>query len=418
MVAGAVVRLDGVYARLPGDNVVAINSVSPVRACEDGVVSVLLQPFTGVIPVSEFAHRVVGPPASMLSVDQRDAARLDPLSFRYSVGRSVGAAHSEAVAWLEECQERGVLRPVGPTILVYRQHDGNGSATGIVADVSLGAYNSGLVRRHEKTVGKTRRKMEKYIRSTRIYGNPVALAHQPDVDVDATIAAHTERAADSSFSTPDGLVHELWVVEGSEAMELCRNFDASLYITDGHHRLAAASAVAAEESRPDAYYPAGLFSTSQLRLRSFARCVVDPRLDAGTVIDRLQSEHRMKEVSEPKARPRRRHEFGVKIRGHYFRLRLGDQLPNPASLDVDLLQDLILGPVFGITDPSADKRLRFVADLPARSRSEVDADVWLLPFPISVDEVMVVADSGRVMPPKSTWFAPKLPSGMAIRPLD
>ncbi|MCP4965005.1 MAG: DUF1015 domain-containing protein [bacterium] len=380
--------------------------------------SVFLHPFTGLIPASEFARRVVGPPALTLSVDQRDAARLDPLSFRYSVGRGVGTSHSKGVAWLSECQDRGALRPAGPAILVYRQSDANGSATGIVADVSLRAYDDGLIKRHEKTVGKTRRKMEKYIRSTRIYGNPVALAHEPHYAVDATIAAHVERAPDAGFSTTDGVEHQLWIVGGSEAIEVCASFDTGLYITDGHHRLAAASAVAAEEGRSDAYFPAGLFATSQLRLRSFARCVDDPGLDAGSIIDRLQSEHRMKEVKKSKARPRRRHEFGVKIRGHHFRLRLGGQLPDAEMLDVDLLQERILGPVFGITDPSTDKRLRFVADIPERSEPVPDADAWLLPFPIEVDDVMAVADSGRVMPPKSTWFAPKMPSGLAIRTVD
>ncbi len=355
----------------------------------------------------------------MLSAEQQEEARRDPLSFRFSLGRGARASHDEAVAWLKGCQEQGALRQVGPAVLVYRQTDGHDSVTGIVADVSLQAYDSGLVKRHEKTVGKTQRKMAKYIRSTRVYGNPVALAHRRYADIDAVIEAHVGRAADSTFTGAVGASHELWVVAGSEAEELCRTFDASLYIIDGHHRLAAASAVAAEEGRMDGHFPAGLFSTTKLRLRSFARCVFDPDLDAPAIVDLLTKEHRMEEVSEAEARPRMRFEFGVKVRERYFRLRLGGgELSNSALLDVDLLQNQILGPVFGITDPSTDRRLKFVADLPERGEPDSAADAWLLPFPLSVGDMMTAADSGRVMPPKSTWFAPKLPSGLSIQLLD
>lgn len=389
--------------------------------CHYRAVSALLQPFTGYVPTSTFAHRVVGPPTSMLSAAQRRAARNDPLSFRYAVGRGAGSSQTEAVEWLAECRNQGVLRPVGPVVFVYRQSDGDLAVTGIVADLSLSAYNSGQVKRHEKTIAKTERKMADYVRTTRIYGNPVALAHRPHAGVDAIVAAHTGRDAATTFTTADGLSHQLWGVEGDEAEELCRGFSNVLYITDGHHRLAAASLVALEEGRMDARLPVGLFSAEDLMLRSFARCVADPGFDAKIVIDRLRSEHRMEEVSDLEARPRVRLEFGVKIRGRHFRLQIDrHNIPDDPynSLDVNLLQSLILGPVFGITDPRRDKRLRFVADLPKGSQTDINCDAWLLPLPATVSDVMAVADSGRFMPPKSTWFAPKLPSGLVIRLLD
>ena len=383
--------------------------------------SALLRPFTGYIPTSEFAHRVVARQAARLSADQREAARNDPLSFRYSVGRGAGVSQAEAVEWLATCRDQGALRPVGPAVLAYRQGDGDRAVTGIVADVSLSAYNSGLVKPHEKTIAKTARKMADYMRTTRIYGNPVALAHRPRSGVDARIAAHTGRAADTIFTTFDGLTRQLWVIEGDEAVEVCQEFNDVLYITDGHHRLAAAALVARQERRLEAGLPVGVFSSDQLTLRSFARCVVDPDLDTDTVVERIRSEHRMQEVTEFEARPRARFEFGVKIRTRYYRLQI-DRRNIPAdhyqSLDVNLLQDLILGPVLGITHPRLDKRLRFVADLPEARQAEINADAWFLPFPAAVDDVMAVAGSGQVMPPKSTWFAPKLPSGLVIRLLD
>lgn len=390
-------------------------------SCDHGGVSALLKPFTGLIPASEFADRVVGPPASMLSTEQREAARNDPLSFRYSVGRSAGSSHAEAIDWLTRNRNQGVLRPVNPAVFVYRQTEGAVAVTGIIVNVSLRAYDSGLVKRHEATITKTQRKMARYFQTTRVYGNPVALAHRPHPAVTATIASHTRRDAETSFTTVDGRFHQLWAVGGQEAEDLCRGFDNALYITDGHHRLAAASLVAAQEDEADATLPTGLFSTEQMRLRSFARCIVDPELDADAVVNRLRSHHHLDEVDEIEARPRERFEFGAKIKDTYFRLRM-DRSTIPAdaydSLDVNLLQDQILGPVFGITNPRHDRRLRFVADLSDNSKTDADADAWLLPFPTAIGDVMAVADAGRVMPPKSTWFAPKLPSGLVIRPLD
>jgi uncharacterized protein (DUF1015 family) len=384
--------------------------------------SSLLQPFTGFVPASEFAPRIVGPPVSTLSPDQREAARTDPLSFRHVVGKGAGAPKREALEWLHTCREEGVLTPVGPAVFVYRLGKEGLVTTGIVADVSIAAYDSGLVKRHETTISKTERKMAKYMRSTRIYGNPVALAHRDHAEVSGVIAAHSTRDPDFSFVAADGYAHELWVVEGAEASALCRDFQDVLYITDGHHRLAAASVVAAEEGRMNPHIPAGLFSADELRLRSFARCVIDPDLDGGAAVERLSSEHHVEEVTEAEARPRERFEYGVRVGGRSFRLRIDDaRVPDDlyGSLDVNLLQDLILEPIFNIINPRQDSRLHFVPDLPGGNGDDgIDCGAWFLPYPASVSDVMAVADSGRAMPPKSTWFAPKLPSGRVIRLFD
>jgi len=390
-------------------------------SCHDGVVPALLKPFIGYIPTSEFGHRVVGPPASTLSATQIEAARKDPLSFRYALGRSANRSHPAANEWLHECLDQGVLNPVGPAVFVYRQGTDNSAVTGIVADVSLAAYDAGLVRRHEKTITKTQRKMVDYMQTTRVYGNPVALTHRTHEGVEATIAALTVAEPDTAFSTADGLSHELWVVGGPAAEDLCGQVNGVLYITDGHHRIAAASVVAAREGRADSGLPAGLFAADKLQLRSFARCVVDPDLDADAVVRRLRSSSSTLEVGEIEARPQQRNEFGIRVRDRFFKVHIDSRaVPEDPyeSLDVNLLQNMILGPIFGITDPDQDKRLRFTADLAAPGQPNTDSDAWLLPFPSNIEDVMDVADSGRVMPPKSTLFAPKLPSGLVIRKLE
>lgn len=318
-------------------------------------------------------------------------------------------------------EERGALRLVGPVVFVYQQARDDLVATGIISDVSVTAYDSGLVKPHEATIAKTEKKMARYMRTTRIYGNPVALAHRPDPAVDAVIAAQTARPADYSFVSADGYSHALWAIDSEEASRLCANFAQPLYITDGHHRLAAASAVAAREQRPHPYLPAGLFSTEQLRLATFARCVLDPGLDAAAAVAQLQADHHLEPVSAPEARPTGRHEFGVRVGGRTFRLRLDPAVvPEDVyrGLDVNLLQDLILRPVFGINNPRKDRRLHFSPDLPRLQPDHERCSAWFLPFPVAVDDVMAIADAGLTMPPKSTRFAPKLPSGLVIRLLD
>jgi uncharacterized protein (DUF1015 family) len=357
----------------------------------------------------------------MLSKEQRDAARSDPLSFRYAAGRGAGSSHEEAVTWLKRLVEQGAVRPVGPAVLVYRQSEGDITATGIIGDVPLHAYDLGLVKRHEAILAKTERKMADYIRSTRVQGNPVALAHRGQHDPNSAIAAQTVRSADTTFTSVDGVLHELWVAEGDSAEALRQQYGDSLYVIDGHHRLAGASLVARQEGRGDARVPGALFSTSEVRLRAFARCVFEPGFDVGLAVDRLRADFAIEEVGPAEARPRDRLEFGMRLGRRHFRLRVNPQgLPNDLDrlLPVNLLQDLILGPVFGIDNPGADERIRFVPDLPGRLQPDTKADAWLLPFPATVGDVIAVADRGGVMPPKSTWFAPKLPSGLVIRMVE
>ena len=168
----------------------------------------------------------------MLSADQQEAARNDPLSFRHAAGRGAGSSQTEVASWLAECHNQGVLRAVGPTVFVYQQGDADLAATGIIADVRLSAYDSGLVKRHERTIAKTQRKMADYMRGTRIFGNPVALTHRPHAGLQATIKAHVEREADIAFTTADSVSHRLWAIEGDAAEEVCLVDDGSLRPAD------------------------------------------------------------------------------------------------------------------------------------------------------------------------------------------
>ena len=384
-------------------------------------VTELLKPLNGYIPTSKFGHRVVGPPSATLNADQKKEAAGDPLSFRYTAGRKAGCSTEDAISWISNLQSEAALLAIGHAVVVYRQEKGDFSATGVLGDLSVEAYELGRVKRHEKTIAKTQRKMAEYMATTRIFGNPAVTAFRPAAHVDEAIAIHTDPRPTSAFTTVDGINHMLWVVDGDAADELCGLFASDLYITDGHHRLAAAALVAEREGLVDARIPVGVFSAGEFRLRSFARTVTDPDLKVVEAIAKLGAEFEMDEVAVSETSPRSRFELGAKIGDRYFRIKIPNQrIPDDhySSLNTNLIQELVLGPVFGITNPRLDKRLRFVANLGDIRETCASADAWLLPFPLEVSDVMAVADSDRTMPAKSTWFAPKLPSGLLIRPID
>ncbi|MFT4989889.1 MAG: hypothetical protein ACI9BK_002668 [Acidimicrobiales bacterium] len=380
----------------------------------------LLRPFSGFIPTAEYAPRIVGPPSSMLSRKQKKASRNDELSFRHVVGRGASAGHTEAMNWLDRCIDLGALQPVESALIVHRLTRGTFSATGIIADVSLSAYDTGLIKRHETTIAKTQRKMLQYMEATRIFGNPVALAHRDHPELAVSLAHHSRHTADLLFESVDGTQHSLWVVTGTPAQTMCDSFSDVLYITDGHHRLAAASALAEAEGRPNPHLPAALFAEDELTLGAFARAIDDEDVVATDVLTWLDERFDLQEVSQKVARPATPHQVGVRLDGRSFLLRIPPAaIPTDTydRLDVNLLQDLVLEPLFGVTNPRTDQRLRFIAD----TSDDHDVDscaAWFLPYPTSVPDVMIVADTGRAMPPKSTYFMPKVPSGLVIRPVD
>ena len=364
---------------------------------------------------------MAGPPRATLTAEQKAAAADDHLSFRFVAGRKAGCASEHALEWLSEGANDGVLVETGPAVVVYRQESAGAVATGLIADLSLGAYEAGRVKRHERTIDRTQQKMADYMRTTRVHGNPPVTAVRAGAELTRALEEHTHREPNSAFTTVDGISHTLWIVDDDRAETLCRLVDTDLYITDGHHRLAAASLVAAEEGRAMARIPAGVFSSDELRLRSFARCVHDDQLDPSEVIARLTSGLDLIEVSGPdQTKPSSRYQFGAKIGDRFFRIRIPEELipdDHYAALNTNLLQQLVLGPVLGVEDPRTDRRLHFVANLGNVVETCEAADVWLLPYPLDAKDVIAVADSGRTMPAKSTWFAPKLPSGLIIRPI-
>lgn len=380
----------------------------------------MLRPFTGYLPTSSHGARVVGPPKALLEPSKRDANAGDPLSFRHSVGRGAGPSNDKALEWLHTTASEGALTPIENTLVVHSASRAGRTSLGVLGDVSVAAYDRGEIKAHEKTIANTEQKMVGYMVLTRLLGNPVVVAHRPNADFAAGLRSHSARPADIDFEAIDGTRHQLWTVTGDDATNLAAKMTDELYIADGHHRLEAARLLARTEQRTDAWFPAGLYAEDEFDVWAFARGVRDAPLTGDALIAELQAAFQLNEVADALPRPPARGTFGVRIDGRSFILSVpADKIAGDADdrLDVNLLQKLILEPLLGISDPRRDGRLDVIADSADNAHDPDLYDAWFLPYPTAAGDVMAVADLGRTMPPKSTFFLPKLPGGILIRPL-
>ncbi len=357
----------------------------------------------------------MGPPNTKLTKEERRQAAEDPLSFRHTLGKKANSTHEEARRWISTRVDEGVLAPVEEVLIVYRQIDRGVVAWGVIANVSLAAYDAGLIKRHEATISKSEKRMIDYMNSTRVFGNPVALTHRPVKRLSDLVASCARRSPDIPLRASDGSSHDLWLISGDEAHSICLEFHGPLYVTDGHHRLAAASALAAGEGR-QGFLPAATFETSQLHLGAFARCLTELPLAPDALVEAISNDHSVAEVEQSEVTPDKRGQIGARVGSKYLRIDLADHsIPDDvhASLDANLLQNLILHPLLGVDDPRNDPSVEFIEATSDFDKPEFQA--WFLPHPESVDSVLEIADRGLTMPPKSTLFFPKVPAGIAIR---
>jgi len=375
----------------------------------------LIRPISGFIPTPGHGLRMMGPPNTSLTKEEKRRAARDPLSFRNTLTKKANSSYEEARQWIVDRTREGVIEEVEQVVIVYRQTDRGTTAWGIIADVSLEAYADGLIKRHEATIPESEERMIEYMDRTRVFGNPVALTHRPESGVIGLLETCQDRSPDVPLKASDGSNHDLWLVSGSSAAQWCNEFEGPLYITDGHHRLAAAASLGEGADAPR-YLPAAIFDTSQLHLKSFARCITNIPMTPDELMKAIASDHVVTHVDSTTFEPISSGNVGARIGSDYVQIEIARELiPDDlyASLDANLLQDLILGPLIGVDDPRNDDRVDFI-----ESDREFDLpryQAWFLPHPEAVTSVLGVADRGLIMPPKSTLFWPKPPAGIVMR---
>ncbi len=405
----------------------------------------LIRPFAGLRPVKGHAADVCAPPYDVLnSAEARERAKGKPWSFLHISKPEIDlpegtdpydpAVYAKAAENLKRMREEGILvQDISPFYYIYRLRMGDHVQTGVVAVASVAAYDENRIRKHEFTRPDKEDDRVRQIDALDAQTGPVLLAYRSDPEVDALLMSAASGEPEVDIVADDGVVHQLWVVNDLELInEITRRFDAmpALYIADGHHRSASASRVAKARAaanpdhtgkEPYNYFLSVIFPHEQMQILDYNRVVTDLNgLTPEAFLERIGEAFEVTPADGP-VKPSQPGEFGMYLDGKWYRLRIHeDRIPrdDPVKrLDVALLADNLLEPILGISDPRRDKRIDFVGGIRGLEELERRVDsgemaVAFSLFPTPMDALMAVADAGEVMPPKSTWFEPKLADGL------
>jgi len=405
----------------------------------------LIRPFAGLRPVPERAEDVVAPPYDVLnSQEARQRAAGRRWSFLHISKAEIdlpeatdpydASVYAKAAENLHSMLEQGILRrDEQACYYVYRLTMGKHVQTGLVAVASVADYDSNRIRKHEFTRPAKEDDRVRQIEALNAQTGPVLLAYKAQADMDRLIEAVTTAQPEYDLKADDGVEHAFWVVKDQSVIDqLSAGFDRmeALYIADGHHRSAAASRIAAQmNAGADAmssYFLSVLFPHDQMQILDYNRVVKD--LNGLSVNEFLERVAAAFEISQQAAAvsPSRPGEFGMYLANNWYQLTIRADLVSDdpvARLDVSLLADNLLQPLLGISDPRTDPRIDFVGGIRGLAELEKRVDssemaVAFSMFPTSMEDLMAVADANQVMPPKSTWFEPKLADGLVSHVLD
>jgi uncharacterized protein (DUF1015 family) len=412
----------------------------------------LIKPFRALRPVAGRSDEVVAPPYDV--VDRAEAKALvdgRPWSFLHisrpeiDLADKIDAFDPQVYAKGRENLDRmiaaGILqRDAKPSYYAYRLTMGEHRQTGLVATASVEAYDGNRVRKHEHTRPVKEDDRVRQIEALNAQTGPVLLVYRAHAVVDRILAAVTASVPEVDVTAQrDGVRHELWPITDVDSVStLSAAFDAmeAIYVADGHHRSAAGSRVGASRRAANPahdgsegynYFLSVIFPHDQMQILDYNRVVRDlGGLAPDDFLAAIGAAFDLGLSTEP-VRPQQTGEFGMYLGGRWYRLTIHDErIPEDdpvARLDVSLLQANLITPILGVTDPRRDDRIDFVGGirgLPALEQ-RVDSGAWAVAFavyPTTMQALMDVADAGEVMPPKSTWFEPKLADGLVSHVLD
>ncbi len=411
----------------------------------------LIRAFPGLRPAEGRAAAVAAPPYDVMNeAEARQMAEGRPWSFlhisRPEIDLPEGTdpyapeVYRKAAENLSRMQQDGVLiRDIKPCYYVYRLSMGDHVQTGLAAAASVAAYDENRIKKHEFTRPAKEDDRVRQVDALNAQTGPVFLVYPDAPEVDRILSQVSEAEPDMDVTAADRVRHQIWVLDDdARVARLTELFDAmeALYVADGHHRSAAGSRVGAarKAANPDHngeesynYFLSVVFPQDQMRILDYNRLVKDLNgLDKAAFLAKLERDFEVAPSEQP-VKPAQPAEFGMYLDNQWYRLRLNPQkIPadDPvARLDVSLLADHLIEPVLGISDPRRDVRIDFVGGIRGLSglQKRVDSGEMAVAFslyPTRMEDLMAVADADEVMPPKSTWFEPKLADGLVSHVLD
>lgn len=397
----------------------------------------VIRPFRAVRPVPAAAPRVAAVPYDVVDVDEaRALAAGNPLSFlhvsRAEIDLPAGTDPHDDIVYRSAADRYRALKDAAPLVqeaepalyLYYLEFEGHGQ-TGVAACYSLAEYDSNVIKKHERTRRDKEDDRTRHIVELRAQTGPVFLAHRPSSGIDELSRRVKSDEPLVDFTAGDGVRHAIWKVRAEDTQAFVDTFTTirALYIADGHHRAASAGRVrgAVRGSDEAEYFLAVAFPSDQLRILPYNRVVRDLR--------GMTPEHFLGEVTRHfamtpgVATPDRKGQVSMYVAGKWHTLNLegggvtGTRVID--RLDGNVLQERLLTPILGIQDVRTDKRIDFVGGAKGTHALEqlVDSGRMAVAFsmyPVSIADLMDVSDAGEIMPPKSTWFEPKLRDGLLI----
>ncbi len=410
----------------------------------------LVKPFRGLRPLAQYARDVVAPPYDVLNTaEARQRAEGHPLSFLHISKPEIDLpegtdpyspeVYAKGAENLQKLVDDGILmREDKPCYYVYRLIMDGHEQTGLVVTASVADYDTNRIRKHEFTRPDKEDDRVRQIDALNAQTGPVFLTYRHHDTVEAVINKTTANAPLYDLTADDGVQHTIWIIDNPQDIQILTDtFDAmeSLYIADGHHRSASASRIAAMRNKEGAdngeashdYFLSVIFPDRQMKILDYNRVIKDLNgLSKETLLAEIEKAFELEAV-DSMYKPQRATEFSMYLDGQWYRLHIhADRIPanDPVGqLDISLLHNNLIEPLLGISDPRRDKRIDFVGGIRGLQELEkrVDSGEMQIAFalyPTSLTQLMDVADANEVMPPKSTWFEPKLADGLLSHVLD
>lgn len=412
-----------------------------------------IKPFRGVRPPREYVEEVESRPYDVLDSEEARAEAGDnekslyhiikpEIDFAPGTSEYDPRVYEKAAENFKKFQDKGwLVQDAKEQYYIYAQTMNGKTQYGLVVCAYVDDYLNGVIKKHELTRRDKEEDRMKHVRVNNANIEPVFFAYPDNAVLDALIMRYAGTAPEYDFIAPvDGFRHQFWVIsDDADIATVTAEFAKmpSLYIADGHHRSAAAALVGAEKARQDPnhdgteeynYFMAVCFQASQLTILDYNRVVKDLNgLSSAEFLAALGKNFEVEQKGEAEYRPRRLHEFSLYLDGLWYSLTAKpgtfDDADPIGVLDVDISSRLILDEILGIKDLRSDKRIDFVGGLRGLGelKRRVDSGEMRLAlalYPVTMKQIMDIADSGKIMPPKATWFEPKLRSGLVIHKLS
>lgn len=405
----------------------------------------IIKPFCAVRPAKQYADRIAALPYDVYNRKEAKAEVMrEPLSFlkidraetqlEDSVDTYDPLVYKKAKSTYEEMKEQGLyLKDNGDYFYVYELTMDGRAQTGIVACASIDDYENEIIKKHENTRADKEVDRINHVDTMSAQTGPIFLAYHADKVISDVVGRVKEDTPENDFVSPDGIRHRVWIIDSSEDIDSIstafRKMNA-IYIADGHHRCASAVKVGLKRRQDNPnyngneefnYFLSVLFPDEELMIMDYNRVVMDLNgMDAEEILDKLSKMGEIKEA-EGRVHPAHKGQCGVYLDNKWYTFDFDKSLlkDDPVKgLDVSILQDNVLMPLFDIRDSKTDKRIDFIGGIRGlgelERRVNEDGGIAFAMYPTQIGELFGVADAHLLMPPKSTWFEPKLRSGLFI----